>query len=73
PLDMTPAERRANGVNELPTSLDGALRLASESELLRKALGSTVMDSFIRNKSLEWADYSQTVTDFEKSRYLRML
>jgi glutamine synthetase len=73
PFNMSSAERKAHGVNELPTSLDSALKLASESDLLRKALGPTVMESFIRNKTLEWADYSQTVTDFEKSRYLKML
>ena len=73
PFNMTAEERHKRGVIELPTTLDSALKIAGESELLRKALGPAVMDSFIRNKSLEWAEYSRTVTDYEISRYLKLL
>ncbi len=73
PFDMTAEERRKQGVVQLPDSLDSALRIAEESELLRKSLGDAVMDSFLRNKRLEWSQYSQTVTDYEISRYLKLL
>lgn len=73
PFNMNADERRAQGVIELPTTLDSALKIAGESELLKKALGPAVMGSFIRNKSLEWAEYSRTVTDYEISRYLKLL
>ena len=70
---MTPAERADQGISELPTSLDEALRLAEGSELLRRALGQDVLDSFVRNKRIEWSQYSRTVTDYEVERYLEIL
>lgn len=73
PSIMSEAERRKHGVVDLPATLDSALKIASESKLLRKALGTAVMDSFIRNKRIEWAEYSRTVTDYEISRYLKLL
>ncbi len=73
PSRMSADERRSHGVVQLPDSLDSALRLASESELLHKTLGDEVMGSFLRNKRLEWAEYSRTVTDYEISRYLKLL
>ncbi len=73
PTSMSVEERAAAGVVQLPDSLDAALRLASESELLNRTLGSAVMESFLRNKRLEWSEYSRTVTDYEISRYLRKL
>lgn len=73
PAHMSADERRAHGVVQLPNSLDAALRVAGESELLNKTLGPTVMQSFLRNKHLEWAEYSQTVTDYEIDRYLKIL
>ena len=73
PSRMTADELRSRGIAELPDSLGTALRLASESELLNKVLGPTVMQSFLRNKRLEWADYARSVTDYEISRYLNLL
>jgi glutamine synthetase len=31
------------------------------------------MESFLRNKRIEWLEYARTVTDFEVTRYLRLL
>ena len=36
--------------------------LAEESELLRDALGEYTLNSFIRNKKIEWEEYRATVT-----------
>lgn len=72
-LSMSAEERKKQGAVELPASLDSALKIAGESELLRRTLGPAVMDSFIRNKSQEWSEYSRTVTDYEISRYLKLL
>lgn len=73
PVAMSAEERRKHGVVELPDSLDAALRIAAGSNLLHKTLGTAVMESFLRNKRMEWSDYSRTVTDYEISRYLRLL
>ena len=70
---MTEAELADRGVSRLPSSLDEALKLAENSELLQRALGPVVLKSFISNKRIEWRDYSRTVTDYEIARYLPQL
>ncbi|MDG0867321.1 glutamine synthetase family protein [Candidatus Lucifugimonas marina] len=74
PLDddvfrMSDTELNERGVARLPRTLDEAIRLAENSELLEKALGSTVMSNFLANKRIEWQEFSNTVTDFELKRY----
>ena len=70
---MTPEERQAKGIKALPGSLGEAIVLAEESELLREALGEHILNSVIQNKTMEWAEYRATVTDYETSRYLPIL
>ena len=72
-MAMAPEERQARGIKTLPGSLGEAITLAEESELLREALGEHILNSFIRNKKLEWEEYRATVTDYEVSRYLAVL
>jgi len=66
-------ERHSRGIKTLPGSLGEAIVLAEDSELLRQALGEHILNSFIRNKKLEWEEYRATVTDYEISRYLPIL
>jgi len=70
---LTDAERRALGIDPLPASLDHAIALMEESELVASTLGEGVFDFFLRNKRQEWADYRQQVTPFELRRYLPVL
>ena len=56
-LAMAPEERQAKGIKTLPGSLGEAIVLAEESELLREALGDHILNSFIRNKRIEWEEY----------------
>ena len=72
-LAMNSEERQARGIKTLPGSLGEAIALAEESDLLRATLGPHILDSFIRNKKLEWDEYRATVTDYEVSRYLPIL
>jgi glutamine synthetase len=67
---LTDAERRAMGIEPLPTSLEAAVALMESSELVAETLGEGVFDFFLRNKRQEWADYSHQVTPFELARYL---
>jgi glutamine synthetase len=69
-LDLSPKERRAAGVQELPQSLAEALDAMEGSELVREALGDHIFEWFLRNKRAEWADYKAQVTPFELERYL---
>ncbi|CAN5120994.1 type I glutamate--ammonia ligase [soil metagenome] len=71
--EMTEAQRRAAGITSLPTSLDQALMVMEESELVAEALGEHVFDYFLRNKWQEWEEYRSQVTPFELERYLPRL
>ncbi len=66
---MSDTELSERGVARLPRTLDEAIRLAENSDLLEKALGPTVMANFLANKRLEWQEFSNTVTDYELTRY----
>jgi glutamine synthetase len=70
---LTDAERRAMGITRLPESLDQAISIMEDSELVAETLGEGVFDFFLRNKRQEWADYRNQVTPFELARYLPML
>jgi glutamine synthetase len=69
-FELTDAERAAEGLTELPTSLAEALNVMEGSELLAETLGEHIFEWFLRNKREEWADYRAQVTPFELERYL---
>ncbi|HEX2705129.1 MAG TPA: type I glutamate--ammonia ligase [Candidatus Lustribacter sp.] len=68
--NLTDGERRAMGIEALPSSLGAALRLMESSELVAETLGEHVFDFFLRNKRAEWQEYRQQITQFELDRYL---
>ncbi|AKU16642.1 glutamine synthetase family protein [Luteipulveratus mongoliensis] len=70
---LTERERRAMGIDPLPASLDEAIRIMEDSELVAETLGEHVFDFFLRNKRTEWAAYRDQVTPFELEQYLRRL
>ncbi len=72
-FEMTPEERMAEGIQNLPASLAEALDCMERSELVAETLGEHVFDYFLRNKRIEWADYKSYVTPFELNRYLDIL
>lgn len=70
---LSDAERRAMGLEPLPTSLNRAIQAMERSELVAETLGEHVFDFFLRNKRAEWESYSKQVTEFERSKYLPIL
>ncbi len=70
---MSAEERESRNIKTLPSSLGSAIAVAEDSDLLREALGEYTLNSFIRNKKIEWEEYRATVTDYEVSRYLSVL
>ncbi len=70
---LTDSERRAMGINPLPSSLGRALEVMEQSELVADILGEHVFDFFLRNKRQEWQDYRREVSHFEIERYLPRL
>jgi len=70
---MTEAERRALGYESLPASLDRALQIMEESELVAETLGEQVFEYVLLNKRRDWAGYRAQVTPFELESNLRIL
>ncbi|MFI0432341.1 MAG: type I glutamate--ammonia ligase [Candidatus Nanopelagicales bacterium] len=70
---LTDRERRAMGLEPLPSSLNGAIAAMERSELVAETLGEHVFDFFLSNKRAEWTEYRRQVTQFELDRYLRIL
>ena len=72
-FEMTEEERIALDIDLLPGSLDEAIRVTEESELVRECLGDHVFESLLKNKRIEWDAYRAHVSDFELKRYLGVL
>ena len=67
---LTGSERRAMGIEPLPSTLHEAISVMERSDLVADALGEHVFDFFLRNKRAEWEDYRGEITQFELERYL---
>ncbi|MDR1355806.1 MAG: glutamine synthetase family protein [Propionibacteriaceae bacterium] len=63
--ELSERERRALGISELPRSLDSAINIMENSELVASTLGEHVFDFFLRNKRAEYDAYRRQVTDWE--------
>ena len=57
----------------LPLDLREATDLFEASELVRETLGDRLVDAYVANKRRETADERRTVTEFDRTRYLRLL
>ena len=71
--ELTDAERKALGIEPLPTSLEAAIAVMERSELVAETLGEHVFDYFLRNKRQEWAEYRAQVTPYELQRFLPLV
>jgi glutamine synthetase len=72
-FEMTERERRETGIHTLPEDLYEAIKVAENSDLLRRCLGGHVFEKYIANKKIEWETYRAQVTDYELRRYLSIL
>ncbi len=71
--ELTDAERRALGYNQLPASLDHAVSIMEDSELVAETLGEQVFNYVLLNKRLEWKEYRAQVTPYELQSNLEIL
>ena len=71
--DMSSEERYSRGIEPLPSNLYEAIQITEGSELVRKALGDNVFQSFIENKKIEWNRFSSEISRYEIERYLPLL
>jgi glutamine synthetase len=70
---LSAEERRERGIVSLPETLGEAIDAFSASELMRRALGDHIFDSYIRLKRSEWDEYRVQLTQWELDRYLGSL
>lgn len=71
--ELSEVERRALGYRPLPSSLDRALGLMEDSELVADTLGEQVFNYVLLNKRREWAAYRAQVTPYELESNLEIL
>ncbi|WP_261806185.1 glutamine synthetase family protein [Lapidilactobacillus luobeiensis] len=69
---MTPEERRASGIADLPSTLHNALKALEKDEVIQNALGPHLYQSFMDSKRHEWNAYRQTVSGWERQQYLSL-
>lgn len=71
--ELTETERRALGYRALPSSLDHAISIMEESELVAETLGEKTFDYVLLNKRREWSEYRAQVTPYELAHNLEAL
>lgn len=69
-INMYEEGHTIKSVNKLPTDLKEALQLLDKNKVIRKALGDELIDTFVRFKSVEWNEYSDQLTDWERKNTL---
>src|SRR3954449_5547582 len=70
---LTDRERKSMGIQPLPKSLQEAIAVMEESELLAETLGERVYDFFLRNKRAEWDSYRGQVSVYERDQMLPVI
>ncbi|GAB2024542.1 glutamine synthetase family protein [Lactovum odontotermitis] len=69
---MTPEEREAAGITDLPSTLHNAVKAMQEDETVKEALGHHIFSNFIEAKRIEWASYAQIISQWEIDNYLEL-
>ncbi len=70
---MSQEEREQLKIDSLPGSLREAIDYASQSKILREALGDHIFDFLIKSKLVEWDEYRTIVHPYEIERYFPIL
>jgi len=69
-FNMSKAELKDHQLDILPASLDEAVKVLRNSELMFETLGEHIFKCFIEAKRYEWEEYRIQVSDWEVKRYL---
>jgi glutamine synthetase len=67
---MTVDERHADGIGELPGSLDEAILEMSKSSFIKDVLGDHIFEKYVEAKKAECNDYKTRVSKWELDSYL---
>ena len=69
---MSETERKANGIDNLPASLDEALQLLAQDEVVKNALGEHIYENFKEAKEIECEMFRTQVHQWERDMYMKM-
>ncbi|WEV50533.1 type I glutamate--ammonia ligase [Lactobacillus sp. ESL0731] len=69
-FEMSEEKREELGIKPLPATLHSAIKAFKADKLIQDALGEHLAHSFISSKELEWSQYTQTVSDWERNKYM---
>lgn len=69
-FEMSEEERAKRGIKPLPSTLHNAVKAFKADPLIQEALGEHLTQSFIDSKNLECSKYTQSVSDWERDRYM---
>ncbi|MDW7673662.1 MAG: type I glutamate--ammonia ligase [Bacillota bacterium] len=67
---MSEAEKAANNIYSLPTSLEDAINELKKDEVIQAALGEHVYNRFVEAKMIEWDNFRLQVHQWELDEYL---
>lgn len=68
--ELSDTERDMLGISRMPVSLNEALALAKQSELMLSLLGERMLDRYISKKTEEYDRYRRTISQWEIDNYL---
>lgn len=71
-FEQTEEFRQQRNIQWLPRSLDEAITALEEDPLSRRVLGDEMLESWISTKREEVFSYTNHVSEWERSRYLKM-
>jgi glutamine synthetase len=69
-VNMYESAAAAEGAPRLPLNLLDALRLFAVSAVLREALGSNFVDSYVKLRMAQWYDYMRHLSEWEREHTL---
>ena len=69
-FEMNAEERAANGIEDLPDSLEHALVALKADPLLTEVLGPHILPQYIAGKEKEWEEYCTRVSSWEIAKYM---
>lgn len=67
---MTEAERKEKGIENLPGTLEEAMREFKKDPFIKEALGEHVYEKYLEGKLKEWDDYRTKISQWEIDEYL---
>ena len=69
-FELTEQERREQGIDTLPSSLQEALEALAADDLVKDTLGPHILDRYLDAKNHEWKEYMSKVHQWELDQYL---